>query len=370
MKKIIFLINTLNIGGAEHALVDIANALNKEEFDVTIKTIYDSNSFSDIINSDVKIESYYKTKKNKILDKVCRKMAYLKIKNFSNKTLYKMIIKKKYDIEVAFLEGLPTKIIAGSTSAAKKIAWVHCDFQINKDSDYFFKNFKEQKETYQKYNEIYCVSEKSKQSFEKRFNIRENTFIIHNILDERIIKEKSLEKVDLLDGFNIISVGRLTEQKSYERLIEAYNNSIKKIKEKTHLYIVGEGEARKKLEDTIRKFKLENQVTLLGMQTNPYKYVSKCQLYVCSSISEGYSLVIQEALLLGIPILTTRCLSENELFNGKKFGQIVDNSIDGLTKGLIELINNKKKLNEMKKEITEKYKKNNEIIKIQNQLLK
>ena len=45
MKKIIFLINTLNIGGAEHALVDIANALNKEEFDVTIKTIYDSNSF-------------------------------------------------------------------------------------------------------------------------------------------------------------------------------------------------------------------------------------------------------------------------------------------------------------------------------------
>lgn len=370
MKKIVFLINTLNIGGAEHALIDIANALDKKVFDVTIKTIYDSNSFSDLVHEKVKIDSYYKTKKNSLIDKVCRKVIYLKLKHFSNKRLYKLLIKEKYDIEVAFLEGLPTKIIAGSTSTAKKIAWVHCDFKINNDSDYFFKNFEEQKETYQKYDEIYCVSENSKKSFEKRFNIKKNTFVMHNIIDEKTIKQKSLEKAELSNDFNIISVGRLTEQKAYERLVEAYSKALNIIKIKTHLYIIGEGEERNKIETTIKKYKLEKQISLLGRQNNPYKYVGKCQLYVCSSKSEGYPLVIQEALALGIPILSTNCLNSEELFNGENFGLVVENSIEGITKGLIQLVNNNSELCKIKKEIQKKYQQENSIEKIQSQLLK
>ena len=71
------------------------------------------------------------------------KILYEKLMNYSPKKLYKMLIKDKYDIEVAFLEGIPTKIISGSDNKdSQKIAWVHIDLKCNKESFNFYKNLK------------------------------------------------------------------------------------------------------------------------------------------------------------------------------------------------------------------------------------
>ena len=62
----------------------------------------------------------------------------------------------------------------------------------------------------------------------------------------------------------------------------------------------------KYLEQIIKEEQIEDTVTLWGFQTNPYKYMSKCDLFVCSSIVEGYSTAVTEALILD-SIITTNC---------------------------------------------------------------
>lgn len=372
MKKILFFINTLGTGGAEHVLVDIVNNLDPKKFDITIKTIYDINVYKDTINSNIKVEHFYKSKKNKFIDKIFRKFLYLKIMHYSNKRLYKMMIKDNYDIEVAFLEGLPTKIISGSTNVnSKKIAWVHTDLKSNTESYMFFKSLEEHKQTYKKYNEIYCVSDESKEAFFKVFNFKKNVHVLYNIIDKQKILNNSLEKVNLSEKFNIVNVGRLTTQKGHIRLLNAYKKALKKFNKETHLYIIGDGNEKEKIESEIKKLSLTNNVTMLGNQNNPHKYVSKSDLYVCSSYAEGYSLVILEALTLGIPVLTTNCAGMNQILNDGEFGLIVNNDDKSLEKGLIEIVNNVDKLNSYKEEIKKNYSKYEVgIEKIENQILK
>ena len=372
MKKILFFINTLGTGGAEHVLVDIVNNLDPTKFDITIKTIYDINVYKDELNNNIKVESFYKTKKNKFIDKIFRKFLYLKIMNFSNKTLYKMMIKDKYDIEVAFLEGLPTKILSGSTNKdAKKISWVHTDLKNNTESYYFFKSLKEHKQTYQKFNEIYCVSDEAKEAFYEVFKFKKNVHVLYNIIDKQKIINKSLENVKLSKKFNIINVGRLTEAKGHIRLLNTYKNVLDKLNKETHLYIIGDGEEKEKIEEEIKKLNLKDHVTMLGRQDNPYKYVSKSDLYICSSYAEGYSLVIMEALTLGIPVLTTECAGMKQILNNGEFGLIVENNDKRLEEGIITLINNQDKLNKYKENIKNNYSKYEAgIKKIEKELLK
>lgn len=371
MKKVLFFINTLGTGGAEHVLVDIANKLDSKKFDITIKTIYDINVYKNEINDNIKVESYYHSKKNKLIDKVFKKILYLKIKKYSSDKLYKMMIKNKYDIEIAFLEGLPTKIISGSDNVkSKKIAWVHCDFEINKDSDFFFNSEEEQLQTYKKFDEIYCVSNKAKESFVKRFFIDKNIYTLYNIVDKNKILKKAQEKVELSNDFNIITVGRLTKQKGFIRLIESYANIINKLNVKTHLYIIGDGEEKEAIEKKIKERKMEPFVSLLGNQSNPYKYMKNCDLYVCSSYSEGYPLTIVEALTLHLPVFATNCSDFTQMLDNGNFGLIVENNEKSIEEGLVKIINNSKILKKYKNNIVNNYIDNDKNIKrIENQIL-
>ena len=372
MKKILFLINTLGMGGAEHVLVDIVNQLDPDKFDITIKTIYDINVFEKQINKNIKIDTFYKSKKNKLVNRICQKILYEKLMNYSPKKLYKMLIKDKYDIEVAFLEGIPTKIISGSDNKdSQKIAWVHIDLKCNKESFNFYKNLKENKEVYEKYNSIFCVSETALKSFQDIFQINDKTSVVYNIINKEKISKLSKEKIKLKSCFNLINVGRLTEQKGQVRLLEAYYKALKQINIETHLYIAGEGEKREEIEKKIQELHLENYVTLLGNQSNPYKYLKNCNLYVCSSYAEGYSLVIMESVFLHLPVLTTDCAGQNQILHNGDFGLIVNNDTESLTKGLIKLINNPKLINKYRDNIEKNYEKyENNIKDIEDALLK
>ena len=103
--------------------------------------------------------------------------------------------------------------------------------------------------------------------------------------------------------------------------------------------ILGEGTDREKLEKYIKQHHLETCVRLSGFQTNPYSYLAKADLFVCSSRAEGYSTVITEALILGLPIITTLCAGMQELLgeNGE-FGLIVDNNEQSLYEGIKTLL--------------------------------
>ena len=135
-------------------------------------------------------------------------------------------------------------------------------------------------------------------------------------------------------------MGGLVQQKGYDRLLRIYNNIVKKEKN-IHLYILGEGNQRKELEKYIRNNNLGDKVTLLGYKENPYKYVKKADLFVCSSYYEGYSTAVTEALIVGTPVITTLCSGMQELLDNGTYGMIVENNEESLYNGLKKLINDK-----------------------------
>ena len=100
------------------------------------------------------------------------------------------------------------------------------------------------------------------------------------------------------------------------------------------------------LESYIIQQGLQDKVELLGFQSNPYPYIANSDLFVCSSRSEGYSLVIAESLVLGIPVLSTYCSGPNELLEDGKYGMLVTNSEDGayLYEGLKLLMTDEEQL--------------------------
>jgi glycosyltransferase involved in cell wall biosynthesis len=120
----------------------------------------------------------------------------------------------------------------------------------------------------------------------------------------------------------ILTVGRLTDQKAFDVLIQAFS-----LLRKTHsarLLILGEGENRPALESLIRQLGLEQDVNLMGFVQNPYPYMAHASLFVLPSRWEGLPTVLVEALYLGIPIIATDCPGgSREILKDGQFGKLV-----------------------------------------------
>lgn len=179
-----------------------------------------------------------------------------------------------------------------------------------------------------------------KKSFEKIYGLNNNISVLYNPVDTNAIKELSKMETDLpykSDCFNICSIGRLCEQKGFDRLIRIAE-LLKKDYKDFCIYIIGEGPAKEKLKDMIKKKNLENNVNLLGYIRNPYPYLKNADLYVCSSRAEGYSTVATEALILQVPSIVTDCSGMSEIYNNGEYGIITKNDEQDLYEKLRDLI--------------------------------
>ena len=135
--------------------------------------------------------------------------------------VYPLHMKDDYDIEVAYLEFGPTKVIASSTNKkTKKIAWVHCDFEIAiPDKKAFIEKAASQ---YKKFDKIACVSEKCKESFVSMFGNDPEVVVIHNVIDDKEILDKANQPLKGVHKrrFTLCTVGRLSAPKNYIRLLK------------------------------------------------------------------------------------------------------------------------------------------------------
>lgn len=106
-----------------------------------------------------------------------------------------------------------------------------------------------------------------------------------------------------------------------------------------HLYILGIGPLQAEMEEYIRRNELQDTVTLLGYQTNPYNYVSKCDLFVCASFAEGFSTAATEALIVGTPVCTVEVSGMKEMLGEhNEWGVVTENSEDELYLGIKKLL--------------------------------
>ena len=177
-----------------------------------------------------------------------------------------------------------------------------------------------------------------------------------NESDKIIRLSKELVETDLFksDEIKIIGVGKLLKSKGFDRMVKIINKLVGE-RYPVHLYILGEGPLRKELEQYIKENKLYDYVTLLGYQTNPYKYVAKSDLFICASHAEGFSTATTEALIVGTPVCTVEVAGMKEMLGeNNEYGVIVENSEEKLYEGIKKLISNPELLQMYKQKAIER----------------
>lgn len=212
----------------------------------------------------------------------------------------------KYDAVVCFTEGMADTVC--SFPAKKLIQWIHCDYRrhlVENDA-------KVEHYAYERFDTVVCVSDYAKRVFSEIYpEFAHKTIAIHNVINVEDIQEKAkdgkgLDEQFKTDIFTIVSCGRLDPVKGFSK-IPAIADRIKSLSDNPfRWYIIGGGfeEEQSKIESEIKKYQLENTVILLGPKTNAYPYIAKADLYVCTSESESFPLVVNEAKALSVPIIS------------------------------------------------------------------
>lgn len=341
IKILFFLDTTLSSGGAEKALKELVNNLDQTKFDITVQTVWQEDVHPHLV-SGIRYCYFFK-KKNYLTKLLYRIEAALGLG-------YSLHIKDNYDIEVAYLEYGPTKIIARSTNkSAIKLAWVHCDLSKAHNNLAHFQ--KKAESWYRAFDKVVCVSQTVKDSFDTLFSSVATSTVIYNTIDDVAIKKKSVESLPSgieKKRFTLLTVGRLYPVKGYERLLEVFNQLLSE-GFLCDLWILGEGPQRQTLSQFIQQNKLDRYVSLPGFFSNPYPFFSAADLVVCSSFSEGFSTMVTEALILGKPIITTDCSGMFELLGNSEYGLIVENSTTGLYTGIKSLLTDNSNLQHLQK---------------------
>lgn len=330
MIKVLFLIEHMKMGGAENVLCNLVNHLDPEKFDITVQTIW-PNENTQQFRAGIRLRSCYQ-KHNKWADWLMRIEAQLKL-------TYPLRIRDNYDIECAFLEFAPTKILSASTNRqAKKVAWVHCDLlKVAEDTR---ADLSKGTAWYQQFHRVVCVSEDVQKSFDEFYGNLAKTLVLHNVIDDAGIKERALQKIPdntPIRRKTVISVGRLESQKNYEGLLRVHNRLMKEGYE-YDLWILGKGAQREQLETYIQSEALLDSVKLLGYVENPYPYLRNADFLVCSSKYEGFSTFITEGLILGKAIVTTDCTGVKEQLGESEYGLITPNDEESLYQGMKRML--------------------------------
>ena len=326
MIKILFFIEALRAGGAEKVLCNLVNSMDQTKFDITVQTLWPCDPAA-YLKPGIRYRSCYPSN-NAVCHLLSRAEAALGL-------TYPIHIKDDYNIEVAYLECGPTKIMAGSTNRnAKKLAWVHCDLQKKMTDPQGFA--KKAAKWYRAYDKVICVSQNVKDSFDELFSQGFDTQVLYNTIDDTEIRDKALQPVPQLPPkrrFTAVTVGRLTEQKGYDRLLRIHKNLMAAGNE-YDLWILGDGPDRAALEHYVEEQGLSESVKFYGYQSNPYPFLHAADLLACSSRYEGFSTFVTEGLILGKPIVTTDCTGMRELLGNSKYGLITDNTEPALQAGL------------------------------------
>lgn len=343
MKKILFLIHDLGQGGAEKVLVNLVNNMNHNQFDITIIALFAGGVNEQFLSKNVK----YKTIFKKIFPGNSKIMKLL-----SPEQLHRWFIKETYDIEISYLEGPSARIISGCQNLhTKLVSWIHVEQHTINKLSMSFRNTKEAIRCYNNFDQIVCVSEYVKKDFKAILNYQKTCRVLYNTVESDKIKSLSNEEVNIVfnkDYINLIAVGTLKYSKGYDRILKIiYNLKINGYR--IHLYILGIGPLKAELEKIVKNYGIEDNVRFLGYDTNPYKYVSKCDLFICASRSEGFSTAATESLIVGTPVCTVEVSGMKEMLGeNNEYGIVTKNNTEDLYKGIEAFLKNENMLRKYK----------------------
>jgi len=308
MKKIMFLVPSMRGGGAERVMSILVKFLDRSKFQITLVLVKAEGYYLDDLPDDIIL-----------VDLNASKARY------SIPKLIKVIKKEKPDIIFSTLGHLNfivalLKIFLDSkiTLIARETSIVSYSLQINKYpniSEFLYKNF------YNRFDNIICQSRYMMNDLVTNFGVyKEKISVINNPVDiDRVQRLSSVEN-EFFDNqkINLLAVGKLHKIKGYDKLIRAIKHLNDK---KYHLTILGEGSEEESLKSLSKELDVDNQISFLGFQKNPYTYMKQADLFILSSWYEGFPNVVLEANTCGTPVVAFECPGG--------ISEIIENGLNG-----------------------------------------
>lgn len=359
-KELLFIIDSLECGGAEKSLISLLSVLDYTQYDVHLLIMdperdpvsgFKIGALEKYLPKDVDILDY-RLFGSSLFERIRKFLYYARLSpqhrlNCKRNAAeiqwrsahcdYKSL-EDNYDVAIAYQQGVPTFFLATKVKANKKIAWINADlYHLGFDMDYC-------RQFYEKMDTVVAVSETLKEKFsEKSPWLRAKLSCIYDIVYQDLIRKMSQEPIDDMlpvDGeFSIVTVGRLSLPKNHLLAVDAArilkdNGIIFK------WYFVGEGETRSTIERRIKEYGLDGQVVLLGLKDNPYAYMAKADIYVQTSSHEGFCLTLAEARILHRPIVSTNFDVVHDQIIDRENGLIADIAPESVADKIQELIEN------------------------------
>ncbi|MEF9919498.1 glycosyltransferase [Anaerorhabdus sp.] len=328
MKKILLVNDFLEGGGVERLLWDFYEYFQKD-YEISFCILYKPNK--DIQRKYSKYKIIYAQKKEVNI----HILGFLRnIENDIMKFITLRLIElRKFDYILVMKEGHCMKFFE-NIDCRNKFAWVHTDYYFNHWTKSVYSLEDSELDIMKKYKKIICGSRSTMNSINDILGNPGNLSLCYNPIKEDRIIALSLEVNRLKEEYakNIVSfssIGRLCDQKAYNRLIIVFH----RLKLEGYLFkvnIIGDGEEYYKIKDKIKELNLENDIILHGAMDNPYPIIRKSDWYLCCSKWEAFGLTIQEAKILNIPIIITNMPAALELFEVGIDGFVAENNIEGI----------------------------------------
>lgn len=306
MKKIGFCIDSLNTGGAERLLVDLIKLLHSQnEYDIYLLTKEKSNSY--LFNEIKNIVNY-----SFLIENENKRIFLRKLRNSIEKRKNFNLFSSKIDIIIDFLDCDFYKYIKNLKK--KKLTWLHLSY--NK-----LKTIKKIEEKLKYYDCICIIADEIEKEIINDNKYFYNLEKIYNFIDYKEIENKKNED-NLLNDKYFLTVCRLNEeQKDVSTLLKAFS----KYKGSEKLVIAGDGPDRSTLEKLTTDLKINDRVIFLGMVDNPYPLMKNCEAFILSSKTEGFGLVIVEALYCGAKVISSNCKTgPSEILLNGEIGELFE----------------------------------------------
>lgn len=337
-KKIAFIHNTLEVGGAEISLINLLKSLDYAKYEVDLLVLSQYKTLLQEVPKSVRVVFIASE-----FDKNMTMIEKMKVKRLPS-TIQRAVRKifretywfyqrkkeafdfenysKTYDVAIAYNQGIVPIYTINHVQADRKVMFFHQGHVkgLEKDLD-----------VYSAFDQIAAVSNGVANQLSSAFpKLASKVTVISNLVDTQTIKKKSLSTIQKPEeGKTLLtSVGRLSREKGFDFAIDVAQRLVKATPTPFEWWIIGDGPMREQLHSKIKVAKLDGVVKLLGKKENPYPYIEQSDVYIQPSRKESYGLALVEAQILEKLVVSTKTLGAQDIIQNQQTGLLVDMEVD------------------------------------------
>lgn len=310
------------------------------DYEIWEKTSYLNKSLKNILSdSSISRPIKYKRLQYSIMNRLHLQKSWIKkliTKDIENKIL-------EFDTVIVVSEASQLREYIGYIKGPRKIQWIHTDYLLWSQFSSWTKNITlNDSRIYNNYDTIVTLSKKNREGFiSKHPKLEKKTVVIPNMIDVESILIGAKQKTNVVFNsqyINIVTIGRLDKEKALYRILEICKKATLE-GYKIRWYIVGDGPEKESFQNDITISGLEDTIILLGRIENPYPILRQANLYVLLSRYEGVPVSINEAIVLGVPVIATNVGGIEEQLNYGEFGEIIENKDEFISSCFFYAIN-------------------------------